>query len=74
MASVEELQVGLKALRAGEVDAYFSVADPMVTSQSQLIIETARVKKLPTMFNFLSFVSKGGLASYSVNFYEVGRL
>jgi len=74
VASVEELQVGLKALRAGEVDAYFSVADPMVTSQSQLIIETARVKKLPTMFNFLSFVSKGGLASYSVNFYEVGRL
>jgi putative ABC transport system substrate-binding protein len=26
------------------------------------------------MFNFLSFVGKGGLASYSVDFYEVGRL
>ncbi|HXV80162.1 MAG TPA: ABC transporter substrate-binding protein [Candidatus Binatia bacterium] len=74
VASIGELQAGLQALRVGEVDAYFSVADPMVTSQSQLIIQTAIVKKLPAMFNFLSFVSKGGLASYSVNFYEVGRL
>jgi ABC-type uncharacterized transport system substrate-binding protein len=74
ITSVEELRAGMQALRAGEVDAYFSVTDPMVNSQSQLIIETARVKKLPTMFNFLSFVGKGGLASYSVNFYEVGRL
>jgi putative ABC transport system substrate-binding protein len=74
ITSVEELRAGMQALRVGEVDAYFSVADPMVNSQSQLIIETARVKKLPTMFNFLSFVGKGGLASYSVDFYEVGRL
>jgi putative ABC transport system substrate-binding protein len=73
VASVGELQVALQALRVGEVDAYFSAADPMVSSQSQLIIETAKVKKLPTMFNFLSVVRKGGLASYSVNFYEVGR-
>ncbi len=74
VASIGELQAGLQALRAGEVDAYFAAADPMVTSQSQLIIETAKVKKLPAMFNFLSEVGKGGLASYSVNFYEVGRL
>ena len=26
------------------------------------------------MFDFLGFVIKGGLASYSVNFHEVGRL
>ena len=74
VASVEELQAGVRALRAEEVDAYFAVADPMVNNQTQLIIDTARVKRLPTMFNFLSRVIKGGLASYSVNSHEVGRL
>jgi putative ABC transport system substrate-binding protein len=72
-ASVEELQSGLRALRSGEVDAFFQVGDAMVTSQAQFIIETARVKRLPTMFNFRSEVIKGGLASYSVSFHEVGR-
>jgi putative ABC transport system substrate-binding protein len=73
-ASVEELQAGVRALRAGEVDAFFKVSDPMVSSQAQLIIDTARVKRLPTMFNILSEVIKGGLASYSVSLHEVGRL
>jgi putative tryptophan/tyrosine transport system substrate-binding protein len=73
-ASVEELQAGVQALRAGEVDAYLSVADPTASNQAQLVIDVARAKRLPTMFNFLSEVSKGGLASYAVNFHEVGRL
>jgi putative tryptophan/tyrosine transport system substrate-binding protein len=74
VTSVEELQAGIHALRAGEVDAYFAVSDPMVHNQDQLIIDAARVKRLPTMGDFLSFAIKGGLASYSVNFHEVGRL
>jgi putative ABC transport system substrate-binding protein len=73
-ASVEELRAGVRALKAGEVDAYFAVSDPMASNQAQLIIDTARVKRLPTMFNFLSEVIKGGLASYSVSFHEMGRL
>jgi putative ABC transport system substrate-binding protein len=72
--SVEELQAGVRALREGEVDAYLAMAEPMASNQAQLIIDTARVKRLPTMFNFLTEVIKGGLASYSVNFHEVGRL
>jgi putative tryptophan/tyrosine transport system substrate-binding protein len=72
-ASVEELQSGVRAVRAGEVDAFFQVGDPMVTNQAQFLIDTARVKRLPTMFNFRSEVIKGGLASYSVSFHEVGR-
>jgi putative ABC transport system substrate-binding protein len=74
VASVEELQAGIRALRAGEVDAFFLVSDPMVSLQAQLIIDTARVKRLPTMFDLKSSVIKGGLASYSVSFHEVGRL
>jgi len=74
VASVEELQAGVQALRAGEMDAYFAVADPLVSGQTQLIIDTAIAKRLPTMFVQSNSVIKGSLASYSVNFHEVGRL
>jgi putative ABC transport system substrate-binding protein len=74
VSSVKELQEGLKALRVGEADAYFYVADAMVTSQAQLIIDTARAKRLPTMFNETAIVAKGALVSYGVSYHEVGRL
>jgi ABC-type uncharacterized transport system substrate-binding protein len=73
-ATVEELQTSVHALKAGEVDAYLAVSDPAASNQAQLIIDTARVKRLPTMFDFLSHVTKGGLASYAVSFHEMGRL
>jgi len=74
VVSVEELQAGVRALNAGEVDAYFAVSDARAVNQAQLIIDTARFKRLPTMFDFLSHIIKGGLASYSVSLHEVGRL
>jgi putative ABC transport system substrate-binding protein len=74
VASVEELQAGVRTLRAGEVDAFFEVSDALVQVQDQLIIDTARDKRLPTMFNNQSSVIKGGLASYSVSRQEVGRV
>ena len=73
-ASVEELQAGIRKLRAEEVDAFFQLSDAMVSNQAQLIIDTARVKKLPTMFLDHSAVIKGGLASYAVSRHEVGRV
>jgi putative ABC transport system substrate-binding protein len=74
VASVEELQTGVRALRAGEVDAYLAVSDAIASNQAQLIIDTARAKKFATMFDFLSHVTKGGLASYAVSFHEMGRV
>jgi ABC-type uncharacterized transport system substrate-binding protein len=74
VASVEEFQAGVRALRAGEFDAYLAMAEPIATNQSQLIIDTARVKRLPTMFNFPSEVVKGGLVTYSVSYHQVGRV
>jgi len=74
VASADELRDGVGALRAEDVDAYFAVSDARASSQAQMIIDTARVKKLPTMFDFLSHVTNGGLASYSVSFHEVGRV
>jgi len=74
VGSVEELRAGLRALRAGEVDAYLTGTDGMVISQTALIIEITGAKKLPTMFTELEGVAKGGLVSYGVSFYTMGRL
>ena len=72
--SVEELRQALQALKAGEADAFFYTPDPMVVGQAQLIIDTAKAKKLPTMFHEQSLVAKGALASYGQSYYEIGRL
>jgi len=73
-ASVEELQANIRALRVGEVDAVFTVSDSIVNNQVQLIIDMAKVKRLPTMWDLQRNVIKGGLASYAVSFHEVGRV
>ncbi len=46
----------------------------MVTSQAQFIIDTARAKKLPTMFAEQGLAAQGALAGYGTSYYEVGRL
>src|SRR5438094_349659 len=74
VASVEELRLGMKALKAQEADAFFFINDAMVTSQAQFIIDTARAKKLPTVFSEPDLVAKGALAGYGVGYYEMGRL
>jgi putative ABC transport system substrate-binding protein len=74
VASVKELQAGLRALKAGEADAYFLTPDSMVNSQVQLIVDTAKAKRLATMFQEPSSVVNGGLASYGVSYHEAGRL
>jgi putative tryptophan/tyrosine transport system substrate-binding protein len=74
VTSIEELRAGMRDLKAGEMDAYFAVSDALVSNAAQMIIEMARTKKLPTVFDFLTAVSRGGLASYSANYQEVGRV
>src|SRR5215831_19299055 len=74
VVSAEELHAGVRTLKVGEVDAFLTVSDPIADNEAQFIIDTAKVKRLPTMFAFLSHVPKGGLASYAVSFHEMGRL
>jgi putative ABC transport system substrate-binding protein len=74
VASVDELEAALRALRPADVDAVFYVADAMVASQTQRIIDTANAKKLPTMFQEPSSVAHGALASYGLSYHAVGRL
>jgi putative ABC transport system substrate-binding protein len=74
VVSVDELRASVQSLKAGEADAVFEVSDALTVVQDQLIIDTARLKRLPTMFINHSSVVKGGLASYSVSRQEIGRL
>jgi putative ABC transport system substrate-binding protein len=74
IASVDDLRAGLRALRPGEVDAISYLTDAVVQSHSQLIVEAATAKKLPTMFQEQATVAGGGLASYGVRFATAGRL
>jgi len=74
VGSVEELAIGLRAIRPGEVDAFFAVSDAMITSQTALVIATANTKKLPTMLQETGSVAEGALAAYGESYYALGRL
>ena len=74
VTSPEELQARMHALGAGEMDAYFAVSDPLAANEASFITDLAKLKKLPTMFDFLPFAVQGGLGSYAVSNYEVGRV
>jgi len=74
ITSKEELQTSVRALNAREVDAIFELSEALTVINDQLIIDAAKVKKLPTMFINHSSVVKGGLASYSVSRQEIGRV
>ena len=72
--SVDELRKALQEIKTKEADAFFYLADALVVGQSQLIIDTAKAKKLPAMLQDQSLVAKGGLASYGQNYFEIGRI
>jgi ABC-type uncharacterized transport system substrate-binding protein len=72
-ASVSELQAGLRALKAGEADAFFLVSDALAISQAQAIIDAARAIRMPTMFHEQTIAARGALVSYGVNYHEIGR-
>jgi putative tryptophan/tyrosine transport system substrate-binding protein len=74
VASVEELRLGVTALKSQDADAFFFTGDAMVGSQAQFIIDTARAKKLPTMFAERALVAQGALAGYGNSYHEAGRL
>lgn len=74
VATVEELRNALQAFRADEADAYFAASDAMLDSQTHSVIETMKAKRLPSMFYLQGVVADGGLASYSPDFKEGGRL
>jgi putative ABC transport system substrate-binding protein len=73
VSSADEVRKTLQEIKSKEADAFFYIADPMMVSQAQLIVDMANQKKLPTMLQDQSLVAKGGLASYGQNYQEIGR-
>jgi putative ABC transport system substrate-binding protein len=74
VASVTELRQAISGLDRKDADAFVYISDAMVTTQSRFIIETAKAKKLPTMFSEPALVTEGALAAYGVSLYDEGRL
>ena len=56
------------------MDAYFYTTNAIVAGQAYLIVNKANAMKLATMFHEQTIVANGALASYGVDFNEVGRL
>ena len=71
--SAAELSIALAKIKPRQFDAYLYIADAMVVSQAQQIIDSARAKKLPTMFHDQALVATGALASYGQSYFEIGR-
>jgi putative ABC transport system substrate-binding protein len=74
VSSVSQLQKALEAFKGEEADAVMAISDAMVDSHVQYVIEMANALKLPTMLYDPGAVAKGGLATYSADYKEVGRL
>jgi len=71
--SPAELSAALAKIKPRQFDAYLYIADAMIASQAQQIIDGARTKKLPTMFHDQALVASGALASYGQSYFEIGR-
>jgi putative tryptophan/tyrosine transport system substrate-binding protein len=72
--SSDEFKTTLASLRPESGTAIFQVADELVESEPEFLFETARTKKLPTMFNEESWAIEGAMAAYGPNYLEMGRL
>jgi putative ABC transport system substrate-binding protein len=73
VASSDELRASLRALKPGAADAYLQAGDATIVSQTDLIVDIARAKKLPTMFSDETSVARGGLACYGLNYRTASR-
>ncbi|HWP24395.1 MAG TPA: ABC transporter substrate-binding protein, partial [Candidatus Binatia bacterium] len=72
--STDELKTTLGGLRGESGMGIFQIADDLFESESEFVFETARRKKLPTLFNEESWAVGGAMAAYGPNYLEMGRL
>ena len=71
--SADELKKSFDSLKKEPGDAFFQMPDNLVESEADFIFETARQKKLPTMFNDESWAIRGALSAYGPSYYQMGR-
>lgn len=71
--STDELKSSVAGLEYAKNEAIFHMPDDLVESEADLLFDTARKKKLPTMFNEDFWAIKGALAAYGPSYNEMGR-
>jgi putative ABC transport system substrate-binding protein len=71
--STDELKTTVASLRSENGAAIFQIPDDLFESEADFLFETARQKKLPTMFNEEAWAIDGALAAYGPSYFEMGR-
>lgn len=71
--TAREFKSSLAQMEVNPGDAIFQIADDLVESQGSVLLEEAKKRKTATMFHGEVWASKGSLAAYGPNYYEMGR-
>jgi putative ABC transport system substrate-binding protein len=68
-----EVMQALEEVDGKTTDAILVVPDSVVVNLGERIIEKSRQKLVPVMFHEVTWVERGGLASYGPSFVDLGR-
>jgi len=71
--SVDELKASVSATPSEQGAAIFHIPDDLVESEVDFIFDSARQKKLPTMFNEEAWAIAGAMAAHGPNYFQMGR-
>jgi putative ABC transport system substrate-binding protein len=73
VTTTEQLARQVDALAATDADAFFFVADAMVLSRDSIVVEKTNALRMPTMTTYIDAVTRGALAGYGTNYWDLGR-
>lgn len=73
VSSSNEIQQVTQSL-VGKVDAFYIPTDNMLAAGIANVVMVANTAKLPTICGEDGMVISGGLATYGINYYELGKL
>lgn len=72
VSNTNEVQQVVQSL-AGKVDAIYSPTDNMIASCMATVVMVANENKIPTIVGEEGMVEGGGLATYGIDYYELGK-
>ncbi|MDY5122961.1 MAG: ABC transporter substrate-binding protein [Treponema sp.] len=72
VSNSNEIQQVVQSL-CGKVDVIYTPTDNMIAAGMSLVSQVATENKIPTIVGEEGMVKNGGLATYGVNYYELGK-
>lgn len=72
VSNANEIQQVVSSL-CGKVDAIYSPTDNMIAAGMTLVSQVANESKIPVICGEEGMVKSGGLATYGINYYELGK-